>query len=121
MLSRIAQVWILLLIVGSLNPARPALVVGLHREIHWMAFGGAAFLLLLLSRNRRQEIRSVIAVFLLGLSLETLQHLIYRNTMEWRDVRDNALAILVTFALYRLTAAGKIVTKAVKATAPVSL
>ena len=121
MLRRIAQVWILLLIVGSLNPARPALVVGLHREIHWLAFGGAAFLLLLLSRNRHQEIRSVIAVCLLGLSLEYLQHLIYRNAMEWRDVRDNALAILVALVLYRLTgawqvpeavadAAGKIVT-----------
>src|SRR6266849_2488245 len=62
---------------GALQPAGPGPVVDLHRQIHWLAFGGAAFLLLLLSRNRRQEIRSVIATCLLGLSLEYLQHLIY--------------------------------------------
>jgi hypothetical protein len=99
---RLAQVWILVLIVGSLQPARPTPVLGLHREIHWLAFAGASFLLLLLSRNRRWEVRNVIATFLLGLSLEYLQHLIYRNAMEWRDVRDDALAIVVAFALYRL-------------------
>lgn len=101
-IRRITQAWLLLLIVGSLQPARPGPVVGLHREIHWLAFAGATFLLLVLSRNRRQEIRSVIAACLLGLSLEYLQHLIYRNPMEWRDVRDDTLAVLVAFVLYRL-------------------
>jgi hypothetical protein len=92
----------LLVAVGSLRPASPGPVLDLHREIHWLAFGGAALLLLLGSRNRRQEIRSVIAVFLLGLSLEYLQHLIYHNPMEWDDVGDDALAILAVLALYRL-------------------
>jgi NhaP-type Na+/H+ or K+/H+ antiporter len=77
-------------------------VVGHHRGIHWLAFAGAAVLLLLLSRNRRQEIRSVIGVCLLGLTLEYVQHLIYRNIMEWWDVRDDALAVLAAFMLYRL-------------------
>jgi hypothetical protein len=99
---RLTQIWILVLIVGSLQPARPAPVVGLHRDIHWLAFAGAAFLLLLVCRNRRWEIRSLIAVCLLGLSLEYLQHLIYRNAMEWRDVRDDALGVIVAFTLYRL-------------------
>jgi hypothetical protein len=103
---RITQACLLLLIVGSLEPSRPAPVVVLHREIHWLAFAGVTFLLLLLSRNRRQEIRSAIGVFLLGLSLEYLQHLIYRNPMEWRDVRDDTLAILAAFALYHLVEAG---------------
>jgi len=73
----------------------------MHREIHFFAFAGAA-ILLLLSWNRRQEVRVVIAVFLMGVFLEYLQHLIYHNTMEWRDVRDDALAILAGFAAYRL-------------------
>jgi hypothetical protein len=88
----IAQAWLLLMIVGSLQPARPGPVVATHRGIHFLAFGGAAFLLMLLSRNLRQEIRVVVGVCLLGLSLEYLQHLIYHNLMEWWDVRDDALA-----------------------------
>ena len=77
--------------------------MGLHRGVHGLAFAGAAFLVLALSRSRRQEIRSAIAVCLLGLSLEYLQHLIYSNVMEWWDVRDDTLAILAAFALYQLT------------------
>ena len=101
----VAQVWLILLIVGSLQPARPSLVTGFHREIHWLAFAGATFLLLLLSRNRRQEIWSAVGVFLLGLSLECLQHLFYRNPMEWWDVRDDTLSILAAFALYQFLGA----------------
>ena len=67
--------------------------VGFHRGVHWLAFAGAALLLLALARNRRQEIGSVIAVFLLGLSLEYLQHLIYGKAMEWWDVRDDTVAV----------------------------
>jgi hypothetical protein len=93
---------------GSWQPASPGPVVNLHRQIHWLAFGGAAFLLLLGSRKRRQEIRSVAAAFLLGLSLEYLQHLIYRNPMEWYDVRDDGFAILVALALYRLAGSNSI-------------
>lgn len=104
---RLAQIWLLFLIGGSLQPARPGLILGLHREIHWLAFSGASFLLILLSRTRRQEVRSVIAVFLLGLSIEYLQHLIYRNAMEWRDVRDDALAIFAGLVLYKLGGACK--------------
>ena len=106
---RLAQLWTLLLIVGSLQPGRPAPIVGVHREIHWLAFAGVTLLLLLLSHTRRQEIRGVFATCLLGLSLEYLQHLIYRNAVEWRDVRDDTLAILAAFALYRLARSSKAV------------
>ena len=107
---RITQAWFLILIVGSIQPARPGPMVakiGFHRGVHWLAFAGAALLLLALARNRRQEIRSAIAVFLLGLSLEYLQHVIYGNAMEWWDVRDDTLAILAAFVLYQLTRARK--------------
>ena len=115
-LLRLTRLWILVLIVGSLQPARPAPVVGLHREIHWLAFGGVAFLLLMVSRNRRQEIRGVIVMCLLGLSLEYLQHLLYRHAMEWRDVRDDTLAIVAPLALYRLTRSGRAAFTATRST-----
>lgn len=44
---RITQAWFLLLIIGSLQPARPGKGVTLHYGIHWLAFAGTAFLLLL--------------------------------------------------------------------------
>jgi hypothetical protein len=103
----VAKVWLALLIVGSLQPARPGIVTALHREIHGLAFVGAALLLFSLSRTRRQEILGAFTIFLLGFSLEFLQHLIYRNYLEWRDIADDGLAILLAFALYRLFGAWK--------------
>ena len=103
----VAWVWIALLVAGSLQPARPGVVKGVHREIHWVGFAGAALLLFALSKTRRREILGACAVFLLGVSLEVLQHLIYRNHLEWRDMADDGLAIVAAFALYRLTGAWK--------------
>ena len=103
----VTRLWIALLIIGSLQPARPGLVTGVHREIHWLAFAGGALLLFLLSSTRRQQILRAFAIFFLGLSLEFLQHLIYRNPLEWRDIADDGVAILVAFALYRLTGTRK--------------
>jgi hypothetical protein len=103
----IAGVGLVLLIVGSLQPGRPSIVTGVHREIHWVAFAGAALLLFYLSRTRRQEILAAFATFFLGLSLEILQHLLYRNYIEWRDIGDDGFAILAAFALYHLTGARK--------------
>ncbi len=111
-----------MLVVGSLQPARlftlgsllsgrplqaafanlaqPGPASDLHREIHWLAFGCAALLLLLLARNRREQAYNVIALSLLGLSLEYLQALIYHNPVEWFDVRDDVLATAAVFAVY---------------------
>jgi len=100
-------VWLALLIAGSLQPARPGGFHFIHREIHWLAFAGASLLLFLLSRTRTQETLRAIAILLLGFCLEFAQHLIYRNPVEWRDVRDDALAILLAFVLYRLTGSWK--------------
>ncbi len=99
--------WIALLVAGSLQPSRLSSVHGFHSEIHWVAFAGAALLLFALSKNRRREILGACTIFLLGVSLEIAQHLIYRNCVEWHDIADDALAILVAFALYRLTGAWK--------------
>ena len=67
----------------------------------------ASLLLFLLSRTRTQETLRAIAILCLGFCLEFAQHLIYRNPVEWRDVRDDAIAILLAFTLYRLTGSWK--------------
>ena len=106
-----AQAWILTLVVGSLQLARPVAlarhrpdgpVVAAHRALHFLAFSGATLLLLLASRTRRQKLQSAGFTLLLGLTLEWLQHLIYHNEMEWHDVRDDALATLLALLLYWL-------------------
>jgi len=102
-----AWVWLALLIAGSLQPARPGVLNALHRPIHYAAFAGAALLLLSLSGTRRREILGAAAVFFLGFSLEFLQHLIYGNCLEWRDIADDGLAVLAAVALYRLAGARK--------------
>jgi hypothetical protein len=96
----VAIVWLALVTIGSLQPARPGVVRGVHREIHWIAFSGGSLLLLCLSRTRRQEIVGASAMFLLGVSLEVLQHLIYLHQMEWRDIADDGFAILIASAHY---------------------
>ena len=103
----VTWIWLALLILGSLQPARPGIVKGNHLPIHYVAFAGAALLLLSLSRTRRREILGACAIFFLGFFLELLQHLIYRNHLERRDVAEDGLAILLAFALYRLTGAWK--------------
>jgi hypothetical protein len=104
-LGIVATVWLALLIVGSLQPSRPGIVKGFHREIHWAAFAGAAVLLFTLAATRGQKIVAASGIFLLGVSLEIAQNLLYRCGMEWRDIGDDALAILAAFILYRLAAA----------------
>jgi len=106
-LRTIAWIWIALLTAASLQPARLALFKGLHRELHWVAFAGAALLLLCMFKTRWREFLGICLVFLLGISLEVLQHLMYRNCLEWRDIGDDGLAILAAFALYHLTGAWK--------------
>jgi len=106
--SRIAAwIWLALLIVGSLQPARPGILRGGHRPIHYVAFAGAALLLLASSYTRRQEILCAVGIFFLGISLEFLQHLIYRNPVEWRDIGDDGFAIVVGFGIYYLTGSWK--------------
>ena len=98
----ITLLWFALLILGSIQSARPSAISPFHSEIHWIAFGVGTGLLLLVSRRRLQQALSALAVLVLAVSIEFLQHLIYRSAIEWRDVRDDALAILATILLYAL-------------------
>jgi len=107
LLRAAALVWFLLLIAGSLQPARPSLVRTAHREIHYLAFAGGALLLFCLSQSRRQETLAAVATLMLGVCIETLQHIIYGNAMEWRDISDDGLAVLVALVLYRVAGSWK--------------
>lgn len=117
-IRRIALAWILLVIVGSLQPNRPGRVQAIHRELHWAIFAVAASLLLLLARTRLQAIRRAVSALLLGVALEYLQHWIYHKATEWRDVGDDALAILAALAVYWLALKLNRIRRAVPALQP---
>ena len=99
-MRRMAQAWLLVVVVGSLQPARPGPVRAIHSEVHFI-FGFTALFLLLLARNGRQEMWAIAGTCLLGLALELTQHLIYHNAMEWGDVATDLLATLAVSALFR--------------------
>lgn len=93
---------IALLIVGSLLPEEAKLALGtqgvFHRPLHIFLFAMAAILsrIALPSRFAR-----VLPALLLGfgMALELVEHLMFRNAFEWRDVRDDAIGIVAGLAL----------------------
>jgi len=100
----IAVPWTLCLIVGSLSPDYVKETIGthsFHRPYHFIAFGATALLFLLTSSTRRQEWIALGGAFGLGLTMETLQCL-SDGYFEWWDLRDDALGILLAFALFRM-------------------
>jgi hypothetical protein len=107
-------IWLLLLVIGSLwGDAKFALHThrgenGLrHRILHVLGFGFTALWLLFLSRSGRQQILVLLGVFCLGLSLEVIQSLTYRNAFEWWDVRDDLYGIIVGFVLFWVWSRGR--------------
>ena len=92
MWKRLSVVWVAALVLVSLQPARPSAGTSLsllHRPFHFVAFAVTA---LLLCRWLRNAGKAMVATILLGFAIELLQHLIYRNPIEWWDVRDDAMA-----------------------------
>jgi hypothetical protein len=71
-----------------------------HRVWHFIAFGVASWLLLLLASTRSQERKAVLCVMGLGLGIESLQHLLIGNSFEWWDVRDDWASALSIFAVF---------------------
>ena len=107
-LTRILQMWIFLFAAGSLQPFRPKGLhaAGPHRALHIGVFAGTALVLVALSEGRRQKLGRAFALAGLGLFLEFAQHIFYRNPMEWWDVRDDTLAIVLAYASYQLVSLG---------------
>jgi hypothetical protein len=78
-----------------------------HRALHWLSFGGLAFLVTLLGRNRRERLLAPAAVAGLGVSIEYLQHVIYANALETWDIRDDLFACLAGLLCALLVLAAK--------------
>ena len=112
LLRRIAAVWIVCLIIGSLLPGSAKVRLGTtyhssmhhsrmvgmrHRVIHFVAFGSTALMLMLLAPSRRNEIGASVRVMLLGCALEVTQFIIYSINFEWWDVRDDCYGIAGAF------------------------
>jgi len=114
----VALVWIVCLISVSLLPYEAKVAMGTrpgypvdphakvvtlrHRAVHWLSFGGTAVLLLLLARNRYQEVAATLATIALGCAIEFAQAAIYQGKIEWWDMRDDTYAALAALALMQL-------------------
>lgn len=99
-IHRIAWAWLLLLIIGSLQPKHPPSWAALHRQMHWLVFAGLTMLLIFIARSLLDAIWRSMGSVLLGVTLECLQHLIYHTEFEWRDAGDDTLATVVAFTVY---------------------
>jgi hypothetical protein len=71
-----------------------------HRVVHFVGFGGAELLLLLLAINRRQQAHRIVGMVVLALGIELTQHFVLRGRyFEWWDVRDDVMGILAAFLI----------------------
>jgi hypothetical protein len=105
-LRRIAIVWVLCLVIFSLQPNRAPGTRGRavpHQSEHVVVFGATAVLLITLARNRREEWIAAGGVVALGLAIELAQWSIYRmpEGFEWWDVREDSLGMLLGLLLVR--------------------
>ncbi len=104
-LRRIAIIWIICLTAGSLQPYRPPGEPHTirHRIAHVISFGTAALMLLALGTDGKSESMGALAVLCLAVVIETGQHLLYKNSFEWWDVRDDTIGILIAALLIHRT------------------
>lgn len=109
-LRLIAAFWILTLTAVSLQPYRPhgESQSAAHPIIHIAMFGIAALLLLAPAESRKGQWMAAFGVVALALFIETAQHLMYKNVLEWWDVRDDIIGLLIAVALNRWTRIGRL-------------
>ncbi len=103
-MRRAGTIWIVFLVVLSLQPLRLHGVIrgrASHLFLHALLFGFAAVIPLLLSVNRAQECARVICVFGLTAAIEIAQGLIYGFRTEWRDLAADGVGILIAFVAIR--------------------
>ena len=109
-----AILWATALLIGSLQPNRPAHIhFGVaHQALHWLGFGLLAYLATAgFGKLGRTWLGPAAAAFLLGFTIELLQHRQYRIPIEWCDVRDDAIGILVVAAICRIVYGWRLRTK----------
>jgi len=82
----------LLVFYGAIGPKR---IVAAHRMGHVVAFAIAATVALLVSDSRPRKFQSLMSLLAIAILTETMQHWIYRNPLEWWDIRDDFFGVLV--------------------------
>jgi VanZ family protein len=104
-----ASIWVICLIVASLQPFRPEATKAhhslKHQIEHVVVFGATGLIFLALARERREDWTATGGVVVLALFIETAQLLIYHTPegFEWWDVRDDTLgAFLALLVMTRL-------------------
>ncbi len=103
-----AAVWIVVLIIVSLQPYRPSVETSpaessvlLHRLIHIVDFAIPALALCATRRTVGGLWKTALLMICLGIWIETAQLVINRNVFEWWDVRDDTIGVLLAFILSR--------------------
>jgi hypothetical protein len=100
-----ALIWATALLIGSLQPRRPAnfhFSVA-HHVAHFLGFGALAFLATVGFGNPiRNSLWPAAASFLFGFVIEFLQHVQNRMPIEWYDVLDDAVGALAFAAFCRI-------------------
>ncbi len=71
----------------------------LHRPLHLFAFAVACGVATWHARSARMRYALAAAVFLFGVLLEYMQHAIYGNQFEWRDLADNGVGVAIAVAV----------------------
>ena len=105
-LKRVSVIWIVCLILLSLQPARIPETGGRsyrHQILHVIVFGATGLLLLALARNRKEEFKATAGVVCLAAAIEISQYLIYHLPLfEWWDVREDTIGAAIALLIHQV-------------------
>ena len=96
----------LLVFYGGLGPKR---IDAAHRVGHVIAFAIAAGVALLVSNNRSRKFQSAMSLLAIAILTEAMQHWVYKNPLEWWDIRDDFFGVVLgvfCLATYQKVKAG---------------
>lgn len=117
LIVKLVPLWIAALVIGSLLPQQAKVALGIstqlgqqvtrrmvwtHRFVHYAAFGSTALLLIAVARKGRQRQAAILAVVVLAVGIEALQHFIYRNDFETSDVRIDLFAACAAYLIWHV-------------------
>lgn len=113
-LQRVAVVWVVALVIFSLQPGRPQGTRGrgvpLHQIEHVLIFGATGVLIVALGRSRNEELQAAAFVVCLAAGIEAAQLSIYRMPVgfEWWDVREDSIGAAAGFIAVKISGIRKI-------------
>lgn len=82
-------------LIGCLLPARWLPALPNDKLLHFLAFGGLAMLAGRIAKDSNELIIWLLALFLVGWAIETLQRWVPGRSFCWRDMAANTAGILV--------------------------